>query len=232
MNDDQENKLSRARGVSAVLSKYQTELAGVPAMVSAQQALDASISLIGDLARAQTTATTGVTVDKANAQGQMMDTAFRVAGALKALAAEQNDNTLKAKVDINKSTFTRARDDIRDDIARSIHDLAEERLADLGGHGITAATLAGFKTRIDAYVLAIAKTRTVRGEVSTATSLLDQEVRRMESIQKDRLDGLMEQFKGSGTNFYSEYQNARKSVNTGSRSQPEEAPKPPTPPTS
>ena len=229
MNDVQENKLNMYRTVSAVLTNHAGEAAGVPAMVAARTALDASISLISDLAQAQNTATGGITLDKANLQQQMVETALRVAGAVKALATEQNDMTVKAQADITRTTFTRARDDMRDDIAQGIHDLAQSKVAQLADYGVTAATLTGLQTRIDAYVLSIAKPQTAKAERNTATTLLGQEFRRTDSILKDRLDGLVEQFKDSGTTFYSDYENARKTVNTGSRSESATPPTPPTP---
>lgn len=229
MNDYQENKLTRFRTVAAALTKHASELASLPALVTARQALDASVTLIGDLAQAQNSPTTGIPLDKANVQQQMVDTALRVAGAVKAFATEQNDQTLKTQVDINKTTFNKARDDMRDDIAQGIHDLAAQHLAQLADYGITAATLTGFQTRIDTYILAINKPLTARHERSTATTLLDREIRRGDSIVNDRIDGLVEQFKDSGTTFYLDYQNARKSVNTGSTPEPENPPTPPTP---
>ena len=45
------------------------------------------------------------------------------------------------------------------------------------------------------------------------------------AILNDRIDGLMEQFKGSSTNFYADYQNARTIIDTGA-----ERPTPPAPP--
>ena len=39
-------------------------------------------------------------------------------------------------------------------------------------------------------------------------------------ILNDRIDGLMEQFKSSGTSFYSDYKNARRIVDTGGPSAP------------
>ena len=226
MNDTQENKLTRFRTISAVLANHAAEFASVPALVAARAALDATIALIGELAQAQQTPTGGIVADKTNLQNQMIETALRVAGAVKALASVQHAETTKGKADITRTTFTRARDDMRDDIAQGIHDLAQSRLVDLADYGITAATLTGFQTRIDAYILAIAKPATAKGERATATSLLDQEIRRGDSIVADRLDGLVEQFRDSGTTFYSDYQNARKTVNTGSRSAPESSPPP------
>ena len=226
MNDTQENKLNMYRTVAAVIGNHEAEFTAVPAALAAREALDASIALISDLAQAQATENTGITVDKANIQQQMVDTALRVAGAVKAFASVQNDLTLKAQADINKTTFSRARDDMRDDIAQGIHDLAQSRIAQLADYGVTAATLTGLQTRIDTYVLWIAKPQTAKSEKTTVTGLLEQEFYRADSILKDRLDGLVEQFKESGTTLYPDYQNARKIVNTGSRPEPETPPTP------
>jgi hypothetical protein len=45
-------------------------------------------------------------------------------------------------------------------------------------------------------------------------------------ILNDRIDGLMEQFKDSGTTFYADYKNARRIVDTGGPSAPPTTPPP------
>lgn len=155
---------------------------------------------------------------------QMVDMALRVAGALKAYASSKDNNTLREKVDVNPTTFTRARDDIRDDIAQQMHDLANDNIAALGPFGITAATLTALQTRIDAYRQAIGSPKVARAKRSTSTSLLEAEFTRADMLFADRIDGLVEQFKNSGTTFYSDYKNARRIDDTGSQST-----QPPTP---
>jgi hypothetical protein len=126
------------------------------------------------------------------------------------------------------STFTRARDDQRDDITQQIHDLANTNIAALGPFGITAATLSALQTRIGAYIAVIGSPRVARVKISTATEMLDTEFARADMILNDRIDGLMEQFKNSGTSFYADYKNARRIVDTGSQPNPP-APPPPGP---
>ena len=58
--------------------------------------------------------------------------------------------------------------------------------------------------------------------------MLDTEFARADMILNDRIDGLMEQFKDSGTTFYSDYKKARRIVDTGGPSAPP-TPPPPTP---
>ena len=187
-----------------------------------------SVDLIGQLVQIQGAPTTGVTVDKATLQNQMVDMALRVAGGLKAYASDSNNAELLHKADVNKSTFTRARDDQRDDIAQQIHDLANTNIAALGPYGIVAATLSALQARISAYVAVIGAPRVARTKISTATEMLDTEFARTDMILNDRTDGLMEQFKDSGTTFYSDYKNARRIVDTGSQGEPP-APPPPAP---
>lgn len=54
-------------------------------------------------------------------------------------------------------TFTRSRDDERDDIAQGIHDQANAVIALLAPYGITAATLTALQTRIDALSVGVRK---------------------------------------------------------------------------
>jgi hypothetical protein len=61
---------------------------------------------------------------------------------------------------------------------------------------------------------------------STATDMLETEFARVDMILDDRVDGLMEQFKDSGTTFYSDYKKARRIVDTGGCSQPPSPPPP------
>jgi hypothetical protein len=229
MNDRQENRLNMYRAVVHVLDANAAEFAGVAAFVTQAGNLHSSVDLIGQLAQIQTADTTGVALDKAMLQQQMIEMTFRVAGALKAFASDNNNATLRQQADINKSTFSKARDDLRDDIAQNIHDLGNTNVAALANYGVTAATLSGLQTRIDAYRAAIASPRTARTQKGTATSMLSDEFKRADMILDDRIDGLIEQFKTSGTTFYSDYQNARKVVDTGDHSSTPDNPTPPPP---
>ena len=52
------------------------------------------------------------------------------------------------------------------------------------------------------------------------TELLDAELQRAGMICKERIDGLMEQFKTTAPDFYSSYGAARDIIDTGHRKQP------------
>jgi len=148
----------------------------------------------------------------------MVDMALRVAGALKAWASDTNNAPIRQEASINKTTFSRGRDDLRDDIAQQIHDLGNANVAALAPFGVTAATISALQTRIDVYRAAIGSPQAARAQKVTATSLLVNEFDRADMILADRIDGLIEQFKSTRTTFYSDYKNSRKIVQTGNHS--------------
>jgi hypothetical protein len=230
MTDPQENKLTMYRAVLQVLDANAAEYAGVAAFGTQVTNFHNSVDLIGQLAQTQTADTSGIALDKAMLNDQMVDMALRVAGALKAWASDTNNAPIRQQANINKSTFSRARDDMRDDIAQQIHDLGNANVAALAPFGVTAATITALQTRIDVYRAAIGSPRTARAQKGTATTMLANEFDRADMILGDRIDGLVEQFKSSGTTFYSDYKNARKIVQTGDHS-PATPPTPPNPPT-
>jgi hypothetical protein len=117
---------------------------------------------------------------------------------------------------------------MRDDIAQQIHDLGNTNVAALAPFGVTAPTITALQTRIDAYRAAIGSPRTAKAQKSTATDMLSDEFARADMILGDRIDGLIEQFKASGTTFYADYKNSRRIVNTGDHSPAPNAP--PAPP--
>jgi hypothetical protein len=58
--------------------------------------------------------------------------------------------------------------------------------------------------------------------------MLEAEFTRADMLLEDPIDGLMEQFKNSGTTFYRDYKKARRIDQTGGGAEPENPP-PPTP---
>ena len=215
--------------MSAVLAQYQATIATVPAIVAQQTELNDSIALIDTISQAQGSPIEGVTLDKKAVLELMIVKAMQVAGQLKAYASVIGDNTLRVKATISRNTFMEKRDDLRDDVAAEMHDLATPLLAPLADYGTTAATLAALSTRIGLYVLAVPSTRTARGHVTTLTGALEAELRRADMIQRERLDGLMEQFSDTNVTLYNDYKNARKLIDLGGGGSGPANPTPPPP---
>ena len=217
MNDRQENRLGSYRTTGQVLTDNAALFTTLPALGLQHTKLLDSVSLIDSLAMLQSTNTTGITAAKGEILRQMMDSTLLVAGAVRAYASENENLDLKARVKVTESSFHSLRDDQRDDLAQGIHDAANDNLAGLADYGITAATLSGLQTRIEAYRLAIPGPSAARANRRSKTELLDEEVRRAGMICKERLDGLMEPFKSTQPDFYNAYHAARDIIDTGHR---------------
>ncbi len=103
-------------------------------------------------------------------------------------------------------------------------------VAALADYGTTAATLSALQTRIDVYSQAVQSPRIAKSHVAGLTQLLEKEIRRMDTIQRERLDPLMEQFSDSNEMLYNEYQSARTLVdNKGGGKKTANPPAKPTP---
>ena len=228
MNNDQENRRGRAGSVSAVLKKYQAAIATVPALVAQQGELDDSIALVDDISQAQQSDTGGVTVNKENVQKLMIKKAVQVAGQMKAWANVTGNAEIEVKADLSPNSFMKKRDDLRDEVAQEVHDLANTHLAALAAYGTTAATLSALQTRIDTYTLAVPSPRAARSGRKTLTELLEQEMRRADMIQRERLDPLMEQISETDATAYADFKNARILVDASGGGQ--KAATPPAPP--
>ena len=209
MNDDQENRRGRAGAVSASLAAHQADVTAIPALAAQQIELNDSMALIDQLSQVQSSATTGVKLDKDTITELMIRKALQVAGQIKAFASVTGNQTLLEKMSITASEFNKLRDDLRDERAQEILDAANANKTALLDYGTTPATISALQTRIGTYSLAVPSTRTAQTQVSSATDLLGQEFKRLDMIQKERLDGLMEQFSDTNAGFYNEYKSAR-----------------------
>ena len=81
--------------------------------------------------------------------------------------------------------------------------------------GLNPGKLDLLETRIETYNLLLGTPRAARGEKSAATANLQQALDDIDEIYEKGLDKMVEQFRG--TNFFQEYQSARKIDDPGSR---------------
>lgn len=214
--------------MQAILAANQTLVDTVPALAAQQAELNDSITLIDNISQAQSSPTSGIALDKEQVLELMIRKTLQVAGMLRAYASTIGDQTLLKKAQVSRNTFHNARDEAKDDIAQETHDLANTHRVALAPSGLTDATLTALSTRVNVYKLATPSTRAAEAHGSTLTENLEAELKRADMIQRERLDGLMEQFSDTQPTFYGDYKNARKLVNARGPGKAE--PENPTPP--
>ena len=174
----------------------------------------------------------GITRQKEEATRLLIDLDEEIAGALVAYAMLAGDQALRQKARVNRSDLEKLPDTDIDDhatmilaAARALPNPAPAGKPAAADMGITPGKLDTLATRIETYNLLLGSPRAARGEISNATRGIETAIAEADELAKDGLDKLMLQFRG--TDFFNEYQSARKIVDQGSRSADEPAPAPP-----
>ncbi len=129
---------------------------------------------------------------------------------------------LKDKVSYSPSDLRNSRDTVLKDICQNIHDVALNVISELGDFGKTPEDLRQLQKKIDDYADILSKPRDAVTTRAAATSELANLFHQADELLKNQIDNLMVSYKASEPRFYTMYDNARKIVSLGRRSEPEE----------
>jgi hypothetical protein len=209
MKDDFENKLTMYKTVETLFNNNSAKTTPIAALATSIANFKSMIDEIekGELERKN--ATTGRSESKAAAKSALVSEAITIAAAVRALGSVTNNQELIAAGDISSRKLTRARD--TDVVLRtqSIHNYANANAAALTDYGVTPAMIVSLQTRITAYDSKL-------GTREEGTALREAAGRKVKSffeqadvILAEQIDGMMEIFRGSDTQFFNEYRSAR-----------------------
>lgn len=216
MNNRQENKLSMAKTVQAVLHNNNVIVGTVPAFVTAVNKLDNSIDTIEGYVQIQLKITTGKSTDKETAAKDAIDIALGLAGPTKSYARSINSNDLYNSLNYSKTELQRSRDNELPNILLGMRDIIQSNIANLADFGITATDISALTTAVAAYNILNAAPRTAIGIKSAATKAVAEEFKNLDTAL-DVIDGLAEGKKASEPDFYNALKSARITVDTGSK---------------
>ncbi len=169
----------------------------------------------------QSADTKGITLGKKDAREKLSVTIFEMAGFLSTYGYLTGNLDLQTRAHRVISDITRldgleldTEGDLFLGLARG---LPAEKINDIapGDVSITPGKIDLLDTRLETYNLLIGSPRTARGVKTAATANLQTGFDEAEEILKQGLDKLVFQFRD--TDFYKEYQSARKSINTAIR---------------
>ena len=169
----------------------------------------------------QSTDIKGITLGKKDARDKLVVSIFEMAGFISVYGFLTGNVDLQTRAHRVISDITRLDDLALDtegdsflELARSLPATAVNNIvpADVG---ITPGKIDLLDTRLETYNLLIGSPRTARGTKTAATANLQTGLDDAEELLKQGLDKLVFQFRD--TDFYQEYQSARKSINTAIR---------------
>jgi hypothetical protein len=215
MNNAQENKLAMYQTVLTVCDGDTAAWSGIAAFGTNLVAFRSLTETISALATAQTAGREGVTKAKVLATEGLLDQTMVVAGALGAYAVVAGKAELEGKVNFSRTELAKLRDDLIDDRAEEVLNLATSNLAELGAYGVVQAMLDALDARIEAYRTLVQAPRAARVSVKSLTEAIGDTFVQADRVLKGVLDRLALQFKEGAPAFHASYTNARIIVDLG-----------------
>ena len=213
MNNADENRLTMVTTTTGVILKYKDVWEDHAAFARGFAALGAEQETIEEQALIAAGAS-GAAKAKQLALQALGRAGEEIIGAVLSYAAENALPELAAKVDFAPTAFLAGKARAVVTRANGVHGAATAVLTELADRGITAAKLAAFKKKIDAFDGIKTSPRAAIVQRKAANLLLPKLVRTAVNILNDQLDGLLVQFKDTHPNFYEEYFAARAIVDT------------------
>jgi len=164
----------------------------------------------------------GITVRKANVREQMENKSMKLVKALKALAVATDNIELERNINYSKTDLYNASDNSVADIVRLIFETAHRLTKELAGYLITEDDIELVNTLQQQFLLAMPERREKDTESSTATTNIENIVKEIAALQRNKLDVLIAPLEDSNPDFYQQYKNARKIIDRGIRHEHEE----------
>jgi hypothetical protein len=215
MNRKQKNSEMMGMSTEQVLTDHATEYQGNPIVeTNAQKHKDnmAEIALY-EQKQLEGMDIIGLVRDKNLLKSLMGDDRMKIVKAIKALAAESDNNQLASSVNFTKSQLVHEADAAALADFNKINSVAVSNAAALLPHGISAQFLTNYASDILAFDSIIKKPKTLRASVKGYTQKLGEAVNKMLTHLSNKLDLNMDQY--AGTQLHTDYFNARATYDYG-----------------
>ncbi len=201
-----------AQATLETVRKHSSLWDGIPAHATAVTTLDDTVTSITDAARTQT-ARSGDAAAKGSAFQTMVNAAFTICSALKALASATSDRKLSTEVDFSRTNFARGREMDVVNRCQTILNLGTENAEVLAAkYNVSANDLKAVKTAVAAFAEQQPKPRQSKASSAAATCELETLFTTLDEVLNHQIDPLTEKFRESEAPFYNEYQTARSIV--------------------
>ena len=229
------------RTTKNVLEEYRGVWAGHAGFKRGYDDFNGQVTTLGALAQVQSSARTGVALNKQQLRELMIDSTLDVAGALCAYAHKAGNTALRAAADLERSDLKDLRDAEIDTCALGIHEQGVKTLAlqpvvladgsSLGAadYGLSEPLLQALDNRIAAYAAVAESPRAATAKIASATQAVAERFKAADEILDTVLDKLLRQFTATKPEFVAAYWQARVIVDAAASHATGEAPSSPKP---
>ena len=212
-----ENKLRMFNTVWQVIKKFKTLWENNNGFNDVVSDYEKGINAINETRKITDGDATGITTDKIEMQDQLMDSIMEISGPFGTVAIRTGNNELKKQVYFTDSYL----DDLTEaELANTgimLAEMAAGYTDQLSNFGIGNDDIAQLKDIAEKYKNKIAEPRAKISERVAANEKLAQLFSQYSLLLKDQLDGMVDKYRRSNPEFWSEYFAARKIVDYGIR---------------
>lgn len=212
MTSQQENQLSMYYVLQTFCNSNTQIWENNKPFKRAYQDFTAQLPLIEQYRNTQTQNTSGLAKNKSNKREELIEQAFFVANRLQSYSTVEKNNELLGKVNYARSTFMLYRDTNLIGLCNTILEQAQIHLKDLEDYSVKAETLTNLQTAIQSYQDDLGKPRSAQTNTKMATDALKKLFLDTNALLTSRLDKDVEVFRVSNPDFYQQYLNARRIV--------------------
>ena len=217
MTNNQENKLSMYLTVQQVTNYHSSVWQDFAGFKDLFNDFEGIIQKIKDTRLVQERKITGVTKDKKDLRNNAVEKGLVIANAIFIHASENGNNKLADRVSYNLSDFTRGRDTIIIDRLQVIKEAAQLYAAELDYFGVSQDDVDEFAALTEQLTSIVENPRQAITNRSRATKQLSEYILKADTMIKNRLDRLINQFKSNSPDFWQQFKNARKIIDLGHR---------------
>jgi hypothetical protein len=217
MTTRQRNRYLMFRTLQEWLAAHADELNRVPLITRAAKDFNELVALIEEANAVQDVVAVGKALKKADAMGRLVEALRPVQSVLHAIAVRGNLRELKTLTAPKEWANRRTRGSAVAEFAAHIADAADAHIAELADSGIGEAEIKALREAIDAYSrsanereISVVERRVARGNLVARMAAA-------ETLLREQLDRLMEQFHESAPALLRGYQHARSEKDLGGR---------------
>ncbi|HBG39810.1 MAG TPA: hypothetical protein DDW85_00170 [Porphyromonadaceae bacterium] len=218
MTTKQQNYSDMAHTAGNTVKENQTLWSAIPRFVTLDENLNTALANLDSADKEAKIITTGTTKDKEKAKAQAIAAIIKIAGPACVYALDNNNNALHDHLNVTETTFKKVQDGNLPQLFNSIIEKVKPLAEPLVEFGVVAEDFTGAETKIQVYTDLVNDPRQLITERSTKIESVAFYIDELHQIFY-RLDKMILLF--VGTEFYSQYRNARKIVDRGIRKKQE-----------
>jgi len=196
-------------GVASVLGENSAKTAVMPALEESITKFGNVIGAIERKAKEIDAVATGKTVLKMECEDLLMEDMLPAVFALSAYAHTAGETVLAVKTNVSETGIRRLRDTEIIAKANGLLELVEANVEKLKDYGVTSATVANIRKRIDAFTDALGKKESGFSDRTSMRKSLFDLFDEADFLLTRQIDGMMEQFRKKEAEFYNAYFQAR-----------------------